>query len=142
MRAERPDAVMLFDPWPLHHYRARQLRANLKRAGAPTWFFGLVFVAHGFGSFVGNTAAARVRSRFTEAQMLAGSVLAGAGVSAIATLAANRAGTLDIRPLLAATDNLVYRSPRGSITVRNGHARMPMYLAEADGLDFRVIKAI
>ncbi|GCC48613.1 hypothetical protein chiPu_0032898, partial [Chiloscyllium punctatum] len=50
--------------------------------------------------------------------------------------AANRAGTLDIRPLLAATDNLVYRSPRGSITVRNGHARMPMYLAEADGLDF------
>ena len=56
--------------------------------------------------------------------------------------AANRAGTLDIRPLLAATDNLVYRSPRGSITVRNGHARMPMYLAEADGLDFRVIKAI
>lgn len=33
MRAERPDAAMLFDPWPLHHYRARQLRANLKRAG-------------------------------------------------------------------------------------------------------------
>jgi MFS family permease len=70
------------------------LGANLKRTGAPTWFFGLVFVANGFGSFVGNTVAARVRARFTEAQMLAGSVLAGAGVSAIATLAANRAGTV------------------------------------------------
>ncbi|MGY4423635.1 hypothetical protein ACVWY2_006084 [Bradyrhizobium sp. JR6.1] len=56
--------------------------------------------------------------------------------------AANRAGTLDMRPLLAAADNLVYRGPRGPVTVRNGHARMPMYLAEADGLDFRVIKAI
>ncbi|WP_198400255.1 substrate-binding domain-containing protein [Bradyrhizobium pachyrhizi] len=56
--------------------------------------------------------------------------------------AAKRAGTLDMRPLLAAADNLVYRGPRGPVTVRNGHARMPMYLAEADGLDFRVIKPI
>ncbi|WP_170991751.1 MULTISPECIES: substrate-binding domain-containing protein [Bradyrhizobium] len=56
--------------------------------------------------------------------------------------AAKRAGTLDIRPLLAAADNLVYRGPRGPVTVRSGHARMPMYLAEADGLDFRVIKPI
>jgi len=47
-----------------------------------------------------------------------------------------------MRPLLAAADNLVYRGPRGPVTVRSGHARMPMYLAEADGLDFRVIKAI
>ncbi len=56
--------------------------------------------------------------------------------------AAKRAGTLDMRPLLAAADNLVYRGPRGPVTVRSGHARMPMYLAEADGLDFRVIKPI
>jgi len=33
MRDERPDAVMLFDPWPLHRYRAGQLRKNLKAAG-------------------------------------------------------------------------------------------------------------
>lgn len=33
MRAERPDAVMVFDPWPLHRFRARQLRAMLKTAG-------------------------------------------------------------------------------------------------------------
>ncbi|WP_456781789.1 substrate-binding domain-containing protein [Bradyrhizobium sp. USDA 3315] len=56
--------------------------------------------------------------------------------------AAKRAGTLDMRPLLAAADNLVYRGPRGPVTVHSGHARMPMYLAEADGLDFRVIKPI
>ena len=33
MRAEAPGAVMLFDPWPLHHYRAEQLRVNLRLAG-------------------------------------------------------------------------------------------------------------
>lgn len=56
--------------------------------------------------------------------------------------AASRAGTLEMRPLLAAADNPVYRGPRGPVTVRSGHARMPMYLAEADGLDFRVVRAI
>ncbi|WP_456763111.1 substrate-binding domain-containing protein [Bradyrhizobium sp. USDA 4011] len=56
--------------------------------------------------------------------------------------AANRAGSLAMRPLLTAARNVVYRGARGPVTVRNGHAEMPMYLAEADGLDFKVIKAI
>ena len=30
----------------------------------------------------------------------------------------------------------------GPITVRNGHTRMQMYLAGADGLDFKLIKPI
>ena len=41
-----------------------------------------------------------------------------------------------------AARNVVYRGARGSVAIRNGHARMPMYLAEADGLDFKLIKPI
>jgi MFS family permease len=70
------------------------LGANLKRSGAPTWFFGLVFVASGAGSFAGNTIAPVLRARFTEAQMLAGAVAAGAGISGVAAIAANRTGTV------------------------------------------------
>jgi urea transport system substrate-binding protein len=49
---------------------------------------------------------------------------------------------LAMRPLLAAARNIVYRGARGPVTVRNGRARMAMHLAEADGLDFRLIKPI
>jgi len=56
--------------------------------------------------------------------------------------AANRAGSLSMGPLLAAARNVVYAGARGSITIRDGRAEMPMYLAEADGLDFKVIKTI
>ncbi|KWV53091.1 nitrile hydratase [Bradyrhizobium macuxiense] len=56
--------------------------------------------------------------------------------------AANKAGTLSMRPLLAAARNVVYHGARGPVTVRDGRARMQMYLAEADGLDFRVIKTV
>ena len=45
-------------------------------------------------------------------------------------------------PMLAAGRNIVYDGARGPVTVRNGHTRMPMYLAEADGLDFKLIKPI
>ena len=70
------------------------LGANLKRSGAPTWFFGLVFVANGVGSFGGNTLAPALRERLSEAKMLGSSVVAGAGVAAVAAIAANRAGTV------------------------------------------------
>jgi urea transport system substrate-binding protein len=56
--------------------------------------------------------------------------------------AANRAGSFSMGPLLAAARNVVYAGARGSITIRDGRAEMPMYLAEADGLDFKVIKTI
>ena len=45
-----------------------------------------------------------------------------------------------MRPLLAAATNIDYRGARGAVTHRDGHAQMPIYLAEADGLDFRLIK--
>ncbi len=54
--------------------------------------------------------------------------------------AAERAGSLALRPLLSAARNMVYAGARGPVTIRDGRAEMPMYLAEADGLDFKLIK--
>jgi urea transport system substrate-binding protein len=56
--------------------------------------------------------------------------------------AAAKAGTFAMRPLLAAARNIVYSGARGPVTVRDGRARMAMYLAAADGLDFRLVKPI
>jgi len=56
--------------------------------------------------------------------------------------AAARAGTLALKPLLSAARNIVYTGARGPVTIRNGRAEMPMYLAEADGLDFKLIKLL
>jgi len=56
--------------------------------------------------------------------------------------AANRARSLSIGPLSAAAHNLVYSGARGTVTIRDGRAEMPIYLAEADGLDFNVIRTI
>jgi urea transport system substrate-binding protein len=49
---------------------------------------------------------------------------------------------LAMGPMLAAGRNIVYSGARGQVTVRNGYVRMPMHLAEADGLDFKLIKPI
>ena len=70
------------------------LGAYLKRTGVATWFFGLVFVANGVGSVVGNTLAPYARARLAEARMLAVSVAAGAAVAAVAAIAANQVGTV------------------------------------------------
>jgi hypothetical protein len=47
-----------------------------------------------------------------------------------------------IGPLLGAGRNIVYCGARGPVTIRDGRAEMLMYLVEADGLDFRLIKTI
>ncbi len=54
--------------------------------------------------------------------------------------AAERAGSLALRPLAAASRNIVYAGARGPVSLHNGRAEMPIYLAEADGLDFNLIK--
>jgi len=54
--------------------------------------------------------------------------------------AAERAGCLLCGPLAAAARNIQYVGARGLVTIRKGEAEMPMYLAEADGLDFRLLK--
>jgi urea transport system substrate-binding protein len=53
---------------------------------------------------------------------------------------ASRAGSLAIKPLLATAMNIDYDGARGRIGIRRGSASMPIYLAEADGLDFKLIK--
>ena len=53
---------------------------------------------------------------------------------------ASRAGSLAIKPLLSAAANVEYQGARGRIDIRRGNARMPIYLAAANGLDFRLIK--
>ena len=52
---------------------------------------------------------------------------------------ASRAGSLAIKPLLSAAASIEYEGARGKIGIRGGKAKMPIYLAEADGLDFRLI---
>jgi urea transport system substrate-binding protein len=54
--------------------------------------------------------------------------------------AASRAQSFDCNPLLRAAANVAYDGARGTIELRRGNARMPIFLAEADGLDFRVIR--
>ncbi len=53
---------------------------------------------------------------------------------------ASRAGSLAIKPLLSIAMNVDYDGARGRVGIRRGAASMPIYLAEADGLDFRLIK--
>lgn len=55
---------------------------------------------------------------------------------------AHRAGSLAFRPLLNAARNTVYTAGRGPVTLLDGRAEMPMYLAEADGLDFRILRTL
>ncbi len=61
------------------------------------------------------------------------------GLRFLETVAA-RAGSLAMKPLSAAAANVDYRGARGTIGIRRGTACMPIYLAAADGLDFRLMK--
>ncbi len=53
--------------------------------------------------------------------------------------AARQAQSLDAVAIAVAAHNTVYHGARGPVHLRGGEAHMPMYLAQADGLDFRVI---
>ncbi len=53
---------------------------------------------------------------------------------------ARRAGTLDLRGLSAAAESLVYSGGRAPISMRRHRAEMPIYLAEADGLEFKLLE--
>jgi urea transport system substrate-binding protein len=53
---------------------------------------------------------------------------------------ASRAGSLAIEQLLVNAMNVDYDGARGRIDIRRGSACMPIYLAEADGLDFRLVE--
>jgi urea transport system substrate-binding protein len=54
--------------------------------------------------------------------------------------AAVSAGSVETRTLQRAAKNIVYRGARGEVALANGSAKMPIYLAEASGLDFDLIR--
>lgn len=53
---------------------------------------------------------------------------------------AEKAGSLSPADMDAAADGTTYEGPRGSATMSNRHVSKDIYLAEADGAKFRVIK--
>jgi len=53
---------------------------------------------------------------------------------------ARRAASLDPNLLVAAAEGTVYQAARGAIGIRRRCADMPIYLAQADGLDFRLLE--
>jgi ABC-type branched-subunit amino acid transport system substrate-binding protein len=105
-----------------------------------------LFSASGYFSCIGSTANDDFLSRYTALFGANAPPLGSVGQSNYEGLrflkaAAERAGSLAVRPLCAAGRNLVYGGARGQVAIRNGRAEMPMYLAEADGLDFRIIRS-
>lgn len=52
---------------------------------------------------------------------------------------ARRAGSLHTHSLTAAADGLTYSAARGPVTMRRNRAKMPIYLADTDGMDFRIV---
>lgn len=53
---------------------------------------------------------------------------------------ARRAGMLALRGLCAAAEGAVYSGGRGPLGMRRQYVEMPIYFAEADGLDFRLLE--
>lgn len=53
---------------------------------------------------------------------------------------ARRSETLHLPSLTANASNIVYRGGRGPVGVRHRRAEMPIYFAEADGFDFRLLE--
>jgi ABC-type branched-subunit amino acid transport system substrate-binding protein len=53
---------------------------------------------------------------------------------------ARRAGSLDFRSLSAAAEGSVYSGGRGALGMKRQRVEMPIYFAEADGFDFRLLQ--
>ncbi len=51
-----------------------------------------------------------------------------------------RAGALDVRSLTQAAEGLVYSGGRGEVGMHEQRTDMPIYLAQADGFDFRLLE--
>ena len=61
------------------------------------------------------------------------------GLYFLARLAA-KAKSLDVQKLAAITEGFTFESPRGSMVIHNRHSTKTIYLAEADGIDFKTIE--
>ncbi|MPY92930.1 MAG: hypothetical protein GEV08_07640 [Acidimicrobiia bacterium] len=72
------------------------LGISLKRGAAPAWYFGLVIVALGVGSFAGNVAAPIARRHLNEERILGLALIVPLVFVVVATIAGNRAGTRSV----------------------------------------------
>jgi ABC-type branched-subunit amino acid transport system substrate-binding protein len=63
------------------------------------------------------------------------------GLMTLASLA-ERAGSLDVRAMLAVADGLGYDGPRGAVSFAGNHLQQRVHLAVADGYDFDVLAAL
>lgn len=63
------------------------------------------------------------------------------GITLLERLAA-AAGSLDVGPLVRASESLTYEGPRGAVRVHDRHLQQRIYLARADGLEFDVLNEI
>ena len=61
------------------------------------------------------------------------------GLHFLARLAA-KAKSLDVQKLASVTEGFTFESPRGSMVIHNRHSTKTIYLAEADGIDFKTIE--
>ena len=105
-----------------------------------------LFSASGYFNCIGSVANDDFMSRYTALFGVNAPPVGSVGQSNYEGLrflqaAATRARSLAVTPLCAAGRNLVYSGARGEVALRGGRAEMPMYLAEADGLDFRIIRS-
>ena len=51
-----------------------------------------------------------------------------------------KAKSLDVRKLASFTEGFTFESPRGSMVIHNRHSTKTIYLAEAEGIDFKIIE--
>lgn len=99
------------------------------------------------GYFVGQDSApndafrARYEAMFGRCSPIPGSIAQSnyEGLHFLAAAAA-KAETVSARPLLQASSRMAYHGARGEVVMKAGRAHMPIYLAEAHGLDFKTIK--
>ena len=162
IRAARPDVVLISligtDSITFNRAFAEHGLAatTLRLAGAmdETVLLGIgadnsenLFCASGYFSCVSSRANDEFLSRYRAMFGVHAPPIGSVGQSNYEGLrflqaAAERAGSLSPRPLLSAARNIVYTGARGVVAIRDGRAEMPMYLVEADGLDFKLIKTL
>jgi len=106
---------------------------------------GDLYSASGYCATAGTAASELLHGRYAAAFGANAPVMGSVGqsiyegVRCYAALAA-RAGSIGHRPITAAARAFVYHGGRGAVEVRGNEAALPIFLSEANGMAFRVIR--
>lgn len=144
------DGIVFNRSFAEHGFSSRMLR--LANCVDETVLLGIgadntenLFAASGYFATVQSAAAEMFRASY-DAAFGASAPVPGASAQSnyeglyFLEALARRAGSLELGDLAAATDGATYCGGRGPIGMRRHLADMPIYLAEADGFDFRVTR--